>query len=185
LPRRDHLPGINQGRGDDATAVGKKRGVGKRIAGEVDRAFGAVEARACLVSGGLGRIELGVGGPTLGAKVLGALLGRTRLRQHASRGTEFGLRLLGLQFEIDLIEGCQRLVDINGLADVDQAAGDLAGHAETHVGLDPGFDRADKASFGRFRLIMHCGDQDWPARGCLFSDGIIATGQADGDRRQR
>jgi hypothetical protein len=61
-------------------------------------------------------IELRIGGPALGAQILGALLGGARLGQHPSGGAEFGLGLFGLQFQIDLIEGRERLADIDGLA---------------------------------------------------------------------
>ncbi len=100
-------------------------------------------------------IQLRVGGPALGAEILGAGFGGTGLGQHAGGGVEFGLSLLGLQFQIDFIEGCEGLTDIDGLADFDQAFRHLAGDPEAHVGLDPRPDGADKAALGRFRLVMH------------------------------
>ncbi len=83
--------------------------------------------RARFVSGGCGLIHLRIGGPALGAQFLGAVFGGGGLRQHAGGGAEFGLGLLGLQLQIDLVEGGQRLADIDGLADLDQAPGHLAG----------------------------------------------------------
>ena len=73
------------------------------------------------------------------------------LRQHAGGGAEFGLGLLGLQLEVDFIQGGERLADVDGLADLDQALGDLAGHPEAHVGLDPGTDGADETARRVFR----------------------------------
>ena len=110
-----------------------------------------LKPRARLVGGGPGLIHLRVRGPALGAQILGALLGGGGLRQHAGGGTEFGLGLLGLQLQIDFIEGGQRLADIDGLADLDQAFCHLAGDPEAHVGLDPGLDGADEAALRRFR----------------------------------
>ena len=130
-------------------------------------------------------IQLRVGGPALGAQILGALFGGGGLRQHAGGGAEFGLGLLGLQLQIDLVEGGERLADIDGLADFDQALGDLAGYPETHVGLDPGLDRADETALGRFRFVMHGGDQNRPRWGGLLGDLVIAAGQRDRDQRQR
>ena len=113
-------------------------------------------------------IELRIGGPALGAQILGALLGGARLRQHAGGGAEFGLGLFGLQFQIDLIEGRERLADIDGLADFHKALRHLAGHPKTHVGLDPRPDRADKTALRLLSLVMRGGDQD-RARGPAFS----------------
>ena len=167
LPGCHDLSGIDQGRGDDAAGVGLQRRVRQRVFGQFDRALGAIEARTRLVGGGLGLIQLRIGGPALGAQILGALLGGGGLRQHAGGGAEFGLGLLGLQFQIDLVEGGERLADIDGLADFDQALGDLAGHPKAHVGLDPGLDGADKTALRGFRLVMHGGDQNRPRRGWL------------------
>ncbi len=154
------LAGIDQGRGDDAAAVGQQRRIRERVPGEFDRTLGAIEARPRLIGGGTALVHLRVGGPALGAQILGALLGGARLRQHAGGGAEFGLRLLGLQLQVDLIEGGERLADIDGLADLDQALGDLAGNPEAHVGLDPGPDGADKAALRGLGPVMHGSDQD-------------------------
>ena len=164
-PDGHHLARLDQGRGDDAAGIGRQRRIGQRVLGEFDRALGAVEPRAGLVGGGFGLIELRVGGPALGAQILGALFGGGGLRQHAGRGAQFGLGLLGLQFQIDFIEGRERLADIDGLADLDQALGDLAGDPKAHVGLDPRLDGADKAALRRLRLVMHGCDQNRARRG--------------------
>ena len=129
--------------------------------------LGTIEARARLVGGGTALIHLRVGGPALGAQILGALLGRARLRQHAGGGTEFGFRLLGLQLQIDLVESGERLTDIDGLANFNQALGDLAGNPEAHVRLDPGPDGADKAALGGFGRVMDGSDQHRTARAAV------------------
>ncbi len=185
LAGRHDLAGVDQGRGDDAAAVGGERGVRQRVVGEFDRALGAVEPRARLVGGGPGLIQLRVGRPALGAQFLGAGFGGGGLRQHAGGGTQFGLGLLGLQLQIDLIEGGQRLADIDGLADFDQAFCDLAGHPKAHVGLDPGLDGADKTALRRFRLVMHRGHQNRARRGGLFGDRVVAAGQRHRQQGQR
>ena len=123
-----------------------QRCIRERVLGEFDRTLGAIEARARLIGRRTALIHLRIGGPALGAQILGALLGGGSLRQHAGGGAEFGLGLLGLQLQIDFIEGGERLADIDGLADLDQALGYLAGDAKAHVGLDPGLDGADKAA---------------------------------------
>ena len=133
-------------------------------------------------------VHLRVGGPALGAQILGALLGGARLRQHAGGGAEFGLGLLGLQLQIDFVEGGERLADIDGLADFDQALCDLAGNPEAHVGLDPGPDGADEAALRRLGLVMHGGDQNRTARGGRFGRLFVAAGQREhrkGQRRSR
>ena len=84
------------------------------------------------------QIHLRVRGPALGAKILGALFGGGRLPQHAGGGAELGLGLLGLQLQIDLIEGGERLADIDGLADLNQPLGDLAGTRESPCRFRPG-----------------------------------------------
>ena len=113
------------------------------------------------------------------------MLGRCGLRQHAGGGAEFGLGLLGLQLQIDFIEGGERLADIDGLADLDQALCDLAGDPKTHVGLDPGLDGADKTALRRFRLVMHRRHQHRAPRGGLFGDFLVAAGQRDRQNSQR
>ena len=110
------------------------------------------------------------------AEILGALLGSSRLRQHAGGGGKLGLRLLGLQLQIDFIEQRQGLANVDGLADFDEALGDLAGNPEAHVGLDPGLDGADKAALGRCGFIFDRGDQDRPSRDDLFGRRFIAAG---------
>ena len=98
---------------------------------------------------------------------------------------EFGLGLLGLQLQIDLIEGGERLADIDGLADLDQALCHLAGDPKAHVGLDPGLDGADKTALRRLRLIMHGRDQNRAPGGGLFGGLFVAAGQGDRHQRQR
>ena len=178
-----HLPGIDQGRGDDAAGVGDQRRIGQRVLGQFDRALGAVETRARFVGGGAALIHLRIGGPALGAQILGALLGGGGLRQHAGGGAEFGLGLLGLQLQIDFIEGGERLADIDGLADLDQALCHLAGNPKAHVGLDPGLDGADEAALRRFRLVMHGRDQHRAPGSGLFGHLLVAAGQRE--HRQR
>ena len=182
LAGRHHLARLDQGRGDDAAGVGDERRIGQRVLGEFDRALGAIEARARFVGGGLGLVELRVGGPALGAQILGALLGGAGLRQHAGGGAEFGLGLLGLQFQIDFIEGRQRLADIDGLADLDQALGDLAGDPKAHVGFDPGLDGADEAALRRFRLVMHRATSTGRDGAAFSRDLVVAAGQRDGQQ---
>jgi hypothetical protein len=103
-------------------------------------------------------IELRIGGPALGAQILGALLGGARLGQHPGGGAEFGLGLFGLQFQINLIEGRKRLADIDGLAYFHKALRHLAGYPKTHVGLDPRPDCADKTALGLLSLVMRSGN---------------------------
>ena len=91
----------------------------------------------------------------LARRSLARCFGGGGLRQHAGGGAEFGFRLLGLQLQIDFIERRERLADIDGLADLDQALGDFAGHPEAHVGLDPGLDGADETALRGFLLVMH------------------------------
>ena len=182
LPGRDHLSGVDQRCGDDAAGVGDQRGVRQAILGQFDRTFGAIEPRAGFIGGGLGLIHLRVGGPAFYAQVLGARLGGGGLRQHAGGGGKFSLGLLGLQFQIDFIQGGKRLADIDGLADFDQALCDLAGDAKTHVGFDARADSADKTALGGFRLIMDGGDQNRPA-GSRFLGGLLVA--ADQRNRQQ
>jgi len=56
--------------------------------------------------------------------------------------------LLGLELQIDLVEGRERLADLDGLANFHQTLGDLAGNAKAQVTLDPGPDRATKLRSG-------------------------------------
>ena len=95
------------------------------------------------------------------------------------------MRLLGLQLQVDFIEGGQGLADIDGLADLNQALCDLAGDPKTHVGLDPGLDGADETALRRFRLVVHGSDQHrTPGRG-FFGHLVITTGQGDRQQGQR
>ncbi len=105
------------------------------------------------------------------------------LRQHAGRGGEFGYRLLGLQLQVDLIEGRQRLADLDGLADLDQALCDLAGDPKAHVGFDPWLDGADETALRRLRLIMHRRHQNRAPGGGLFGDLFVAAGQHENRQR--
>ena len=98
---------------------------------------------------------------------------------------EFGVGLLGLELQIDLVQRCQGLADIDGLADFDQAFGDLAGDPKAHVGLDPGLDRADKTALRRFRLVMGGGDQHRARRHRFFGDFVVAAGQGERQKSQR
>ena len=125
-----------------------------------------------------------VGGPALGAQILGAGFGGGGLRQHAGGGAEFGLGLLGLQLEVDFIQRCQGLADIDGLADLDQTLGDLAGHPEAHVGLDPGANGADETARRVLRLVMHLGDQHRAPGSGFLGDRLVAAGQRDRQQRQ-
>jgi len=112
------------------------------------------------------------------------LLGGGGLRQHTGRGAEFGFGLLGLQLQVDFIEGGERLADIDGLADFDQALCNLARDPKTHVGLDPRLDGADETALRRFGLVMHGRDQDRAPGGGLFGYLFIAAGQRDHRQRQ-
>ncbi len=130
-------------------------------------------------------IHLRVGGPAFGAKILGALLGGGGLPQNAGGGAEFGLGLLGLQFQIDFIEGGERLADFDGLADLDQALCNLARHPKAHVGLDPGPYGADKAALRRGGLIMDGRDQNRAPGSRLLGRDFVAAGQRNHRQRQQ
>ncbi len=97
---------------------------------------------------------------------------------------EFGLGLLGLQLQVDFIQRRQRLADIDGLADLDQALGDLAGDPKAHVGLDPGADGADKTALRAFRLVMHGSDQYRAPGSGFLGHRVVAAGQGDRQHRQ-
>ncbi len=184
-PDGDDLAGLDQGRGDDAAGIGRQRRIRERVLGQFDLALGAIEPRPRLIGGGARRIHLRIGGPALGAKILGALLGSGGLRQHAGGGGKLGLRLLGLQLQIDFIQYRQRLAEIDGLADFDQTLGDLARNPEAHVGLDPGLDRADKASLGGCGFIFDGGDQNRASGNGLFRRRFLAAAQRDHRKSQQ
>ncbi len=118
-------------------------------------------------------------------KIFCALFGGGRLAQHAGGGAELGLGLLGLQFQVDFIEGGERLADIDGLADLNQPLGDLAGHAKAHVGFDPGLDRADKAALRRGGFIMDRGDQNRASGGGFLRYLFVASGQREHRKSQQ
>ena len=170
------LARLDQRRGHDAAGVGDQRRIRERIFGQPNRALGAVEPGTGLVGSGAAGVQLGIRGPALGAQILGALLGGAGLRQDPGGSTEFGFGLLGLQFQIDFIERRQRLADIDGLSDFDQALCDLARDPKAHIGLDPGLYRADKTALGGFGLVMDGGDQHRTPRGNLLGRLIIAAG---------
>ena len=65
------------------------------------------------------------------------------------------------------------------VTDLDQALRHLAGDAEAHVGLDPGFHRPDKAARGGFRLIMGGCNEHRSRGGWVICDLVVATGQRD------
>ena len=178
------MSGVDQGGGDDATGIGNERCVRQRVVGELDRALRAIEPRPRLVGGGLGLIHLCVRSPALGAQILGALFGGGGLRQHAGSGMQFRIGLFGLQLQVDLIEGCQRLADIDGLPDFDQAFCHLARDAEAHVGLDPRLDGAYKAALRRLGLVVHGCHQDGARWRHLFRGQLVAAGQGDRQHRQ-
>ena len=90
----------------------------------------------------------------LGAQLLGTAFGSGRLRQDTLGRAQFGLGLLRLQLEINLIERRQRLADIDHLPDFNKALRDLAGNAEAHVRLDAGANGADKTALGGLGLVM-------------------------------
>jgi hypothetical protein len=146
--------------------------------------LGAVEPRPRLVACGFGLIQLRVRGPALGAQILGALLGGGGLRQHAGGGMQLRIGLLGLQLQIHFIKGCQRLTDIDGLADFDQAFCHLARDAEAHIGLDPGLDGADKAALRRLGLVMYGCHQNGTRWRHLFGGQLIAAAQGNCQHRE-
>ena len=134
--------------------VGVERRVGKRILAQFERAFGAVQAGAGFIGCGTARIHLGVRRPALGFQILCALLGRGGLGQDAGRGGLFSLGLLGLELQVDLVEGGERLADFDGLADLHETLGDLAGNPKAEIALDSGTDGADEAALGRLGIIV-------------------------------
>ena len=64
--------------------------------------------------------------------------------EHAGRGAQFRLRLLGLQFEIDLVEGRERLAGNHEGADLNEALRHLSADTETQIAFDPRANGADK-----------------------------------------
>jgi hypothetical protein len=98
---------------------------------------------------------------------------------------QLGIGLLGLELQIGLIEGRERLPDLDGVANFDEPLGNLAGNAKAHVSLDPGPDGADKAPLRIIGFIMHGGDQDRSVRGGFLGDLLVAAGQQDRDKSQR
>jgi hypothetical protein len=110
---------------------------------------------------------------------------RRGLRQHAGGRAEFGLGLFGLQFQIDLIEGRERLADIDGLAYFHKALRHLAGQPKAHVCLDPRPDRADKTALRLLSLVMRDGDKDRARGPGFFGDRLIAADQRNRQQCQR
>lgn len=97
---------------------------------------------------------MGIGRPAPRPQILGAPLGGTGLRQDTGRSGQFRGCLLGLQFEIDLIEGGERLADLDDLPDFYEALRHLPRNAEAHVGFDTRPDSPDKGALRRAGLIM-------------------------------
>ena len=106
---------------DDAAGIGGERGVGQRVAGQFHRALRARQAGAGFVRRGLALVELGIGRPALHAQFPGAVFRRDRLRHHPGGGAVFGVGLLGLQAQVDLVEHRQGLSRLDPLADLDKA----------------------------------------------------------------
>jgi len=98
------------------------------------------------------------------------------------RGIRLGL--LGLQFQIDFIEGGERLADLDGLTDFNEALCDLAWDPKAHVGSMRGLMVADKAPLRRGGLIMHGSDQNGRPGNGLFGRDFVAAGQRDHRQRQ-
>ena len=143
------------------SASALQRRIGQRVAGQFDRALGAVEAGAGLVGrGALAWSKVASVDQPLPRSSTTRCSSALGLRQHAGGGADLGLGLLGLQLQIGLVERRQRLAGLDGLADLDQPLRHLAGDPEAHVGLDPRPDRADEAALGRERRVADRRDED-------------------------
>jgi len=158
LPRRDHLPWIDQRLRDDAVRPGAQRCVFERVAGQFDRAFGSSEPSARLLAAGARAIERRLSDPSLAAQFRGALLVGQGLRLRHARGGEFGVGLLLLQPQILLVERGDWVARLHLLSDFDEALDDLSGDPETLVRLNPRTDCGDK--FARLRLGGVTGRRD-------------------------
>ncbi len=101
------------------------------------------------------------------------------LSPYAGRRLELGLGLIGLQLEIGLIEQGQRLAGLDGVTDLDQALGDLAGNPEAKIGLDPRLDGADKGPVGGLVGVVNGSHQHRTHRGLRrrFGAGVTACQQ--------
>ena len=104
-----------------------------------------------------------------------------RLLEHARRRAEFGGSVFGLQFQIDFIEHCQRLADVDSLAHFNETLQDLARDAETHIGLNARPDGADERSLGRQGFIVDGRHQHGARLLALFGRSLAAGAQRQRD----
>jgi hypothetical protein len=118
---------------------------------------------------------LGVGRPPLLPELLGARFGSACLCEHAGRGIEFGVGLVGLQLEIDLVERRQRLPGVDHCADLDEAFRYLPRDPEAQLAFGPGADGPDESAIASLGLIMDAGDQDRPYRRGMLRCDLVAA----------
>ena len=119
------------------------------------------------------------------AELLGPRFRGTRLGEHAACGALFGLRLLGLELEIDLVERSERLAGIDQRADLDQPLQDLAADAKSKVAFDARADGADEGTVARLRLVVDSGHQHGPDRRRSLRGDLVTAGERQSKRTNR
>ena len=128
---------------------------------------------------------MGVGGPTLLPQFLGAAFGGACLRQHAGRGAQFRLRLLGLQLEIDFVERRERRAGIDQRANLDQALQYFSADAKSQIAFDPRADGADEGAVAGLGFVMDGSDQNGPNGGSVLGGDLVASGERQRQRSRR
>ena len=151
----DHLAGLGERGRDHAVGIGLELGIVELAVGEIEGALGALEPPFGLVLRRLLAIEVGDRG--LAARLqrgialeVGGGLGKTRGR----RG-ELSLGALELQLQVLRIEPRHDVAGLYPVADIDDAADDLAGDPEAEVRLVAGAHHADEFAL---RILVFEGD---------------------------
>ena len=128
------------------------------------RPFGTVDAAAGLLDDGLLAVMTGRGGPAVLAQGDDPFQFRFGLVEGGGSGAHLGFGLLALQNEIGVVEESERLAGLHGVADIDEPARHLAGHAEAEIALDARPDRRHEAALGTARLEAGGLDEHRPPR---------------------
>ena len=144
-----------------------------------------MSSRARLIGCGFGLVELGVGRPTFLPEFLGARFSGARLPEHAGRGAQFRLRLLGLQFEVDLVEGRERLAGNHEGADLNEALRHLSADTETQIAFDARANGADKSAIAGRCDVVDAGDQHRPDGGGMLRRNLVTARERQRQRPSR
>jgi len=184
LALRQHLADLGDDRGDDARGVGMQLGVGEVVLGGGELAPGLIDLgqrRRRQRLPGVERLghEGGAAAELLVAVEVGLGTGIVGLG-----GGERGARIVDREPIVGGIDACQELARLHDGADIDLAAGHLAGDAEAQRGLDARHHRAGQHQAAHMGAVLDFDDAGRP-HGLLAHRGAPRALPGEGAERHQ